>query len=102
MIRDLFAKFVALGDPIWSSPHEPPKDRRELGNAAKRLLDDPVLHLALLQVEDNLIRTWKASDSADHEGRERIYATYDGMRRFKGELQRMIGNASEQLNDANQ
>lgn len=102
MIRDLFAKFVALGDPIWSSPHEPPRDRKELGNAARQLLDDPVLHLALQSVEDNLIRTWKASDPADEEGRERVYAAYQGITRFKGELQRMIGNASEQLNDANQ
>lgn len=102
MIGNWFARFLAtVSDPIWSSPASPPKDRRELGQAAKRLLDDPVLHFALDRVEDNLIRTWKASDPADRDGRERIYATYDGMRRFKGELQRMIGNASESLNDAN-
>lgn len=97
MIRDLFAKFIALGDPIWSSPHAPPEDKRELGTYAKQLLDDPVLHLALERVEDTLIHTWKSSDPADQEGRERVYAAYQGMQRFKGELRRMIGDASEAL-----
>lgn len=100
MIGQWFARFVALGDPIWSSTASPPQDKRELGTYAKQLLDDPVLHLALERVEDTLIHTWKSSDPADQKGRERVYAAYQGMQRFKGELQRMIANAS--MNDADQ
>lgn len=88
--------FQELSEP-WTSPHEPPTDKKELGTYAKQLLEDPVLHLALERVEENLVRTWKASDPSDEEGRERIYAAYQGMQRFKGELHRMIANASEAL-----
>jgi hypothetical protein len=98
MIWGRFVRFMALDEASWRSPSAAPRDKRELGNAARQLLDDPVLHLALERVEDSLIQTWKTSDPADEEGRERVYATYLGMQRFRGELRRMIANAGDALN----
>lgn len=97
MTLNWFARFLAWNDPIWQSTAAPPTDRRELGTAARQLLDDPVLHLALERVEDKLMQTWRTSNPADEEGRERVYAAYLGMQRFRQELQIMVGSASEAL-----
>jgi hypothetical protein len=98
MVWGRFIRFLALDEMPWSASQAPPRDKKELGHAARQLLDDPVLHLALEKVEDSLIQTWKTSDPADEEGRERVYATYLGMQRFRGELRRMIANAGDALN----
>jgi hypothetical protein len=92
-----FTRFLVWNDPPWRSSSAPPNDKQELGTYAKQLLDDPVLHLALERVEDKLLHTWKNTEVADEEGRERIYMVYQGMQRFRQELRVMIGNASEAL-----
>ena len=101
MIWGRFVRFLALDEASWRSTSAPPTDRRELGTAARQLLDDPVLHLALERVEAKLMQTWKTSDPSDEEGRERVYAAYLGMQRFRQELQIMVGSASEALRPNN-
>lgn len=71
----------------------PPEDALRLGEQAKRLLEDPVLNAAFAAVERNLRDTWAASASHDTAGRERVFATLEGLQRAKGELHRMVGNS---------
>ena len=79
---------------LWRASSGPvPESQGELGEEARKLLDNPVLIEALERVERTLIETWKRSEPSDEEGREQVFAVYQGMQRFRGQLQQMIANA---------
>jgi hypothetical protein len=65
----------------------------QLGEAAKRLLDDPTLHLALTRVQAKLIETWKSTAIGEVEAREAAYRLHWAAEQFKSELRVMVGNA---------
>jgi hypothetical protein len=88
-----WARLFAEMSVPWRPGGPPPTDRQELGEEARRLLDNPVLHEAMDRVEQTLVETWKRSDPADAQGREAVFAVYLGMQRFRGQLQQMIANA---------
>jgi|SRR5580765_2007231 len=79
--------------PTWRSSEPAPSDPMQLGEAAKRLLDDPTLHLALTRVQAKLIETWKATEIDQVEAREAAYRLHWAADKFREELQRMVGNA---------
>jgi hypothetical protein len=89
-----WARFLAATDVPWRPFGEAPTDRQELGEEARKLLDNPTLHEAMARVERKLIETWKSSDPADAEGREVVFASYWALHRIRGELQVMIADAT--------
>jgi hypothetical protein len=50
-----------------------PTDKMQLGNHAKRLLDDPVMKLAFDGVAADLMKTWRETAHAETEKREDAY-----------------------------
>jgi hypothetical protein len=85
---------IAALPPPWAPAGPPPDDPGQLGAAAKRLLEDPVLHLALERIDRKLIETWKITDPGQVEAREAVFWQYKAVERFKGELQQMVGSAA--------
>jgi hypothetical protein len=79
--------------PTWRSSEPAPSDPMQLGEAAKRLLDDPTLHLALTRVQAKLIETWKSTAIGEVEAREAAYRLHWAAEQFKSELRIMVGNA---------
>jgi hypothetical protein len=78
---------------IWKASKPPPENKGEIGEAARHLLDDPVLHLALERVETRLVTTWKNTAAGEPAAREAAYSLLWGLQQFKGELRLMIAEA---------
>jgi hypothetical protein len=72
---------------------EPPTDRNVIASEAKRLLEDPVLLLALQRMQQRLVETWKSTGTADTAAREEMYRLHWAIEELRAELQRMIDNA---------
>ena len=53
------------------------------GQKARALLEDPLIAEALSLMERGVLDAWKASDGADHEGRERLYHYQRAIRQFR-------------------
>jgi hypothetical protein len=70
-----------------------PTDQMQLGEMAKRLLDDPVLNLALDRIQQKLADTWRNSAVGEVEAREAAYRMLWAAEHFKSELRIMLGNA---------
>lgn len=79
-------------DPVapWRSPHPAPEDKSELGRAARALLDDPVLHLALQRVQEKLVATWLNTAPGDSDAREAAYRLHWAAEQFRQELRLML------------
>jgi hypothetical protein len=88
-----WARFLAKVDIPWRPSAPPPTDRQELGEEARRLLDNPVLHEAMDRVERKLVDTWRNTAPGEDEQREAAYAMYWAMQQIRGELRIMIANA---------
>src|SRR5678815_1391942 len=86
--RHLFLK----GSLAWGTS-APPENKGELGDEARKLLDNPVLLLALNRVEEKLVATWKNTAAGDEEAREAAYSLLWGLKQFKGELGLMVAEA---------
>lgn len=71
---------------------EAPEDRSILGQHAKRLLDDPVLSLALERIERRLTDTWRNTAVGDDAGREAAYRLHWAVQQLKTELNAILGN----------
>lgn len=82
--------YAPVTDPDYVGP---PTDRSQLGAAAQRLINDPVLTLAFDRVAEKLTKTWQASDPSDSKGRERVYAMHHALSRVRSELNSLLGNA---------
>lgn len=82
------------GPEPWRSPHAPPEDASQLGEQAKRLLEDPVLQLAFDRVQAKLIESWKHTAAGQVEAREAAYRLLWASEQLKSELRVMIGNAA--------
>lgn len=90
----IFTRWGAkIWDERWRSTQMPPEDRGELGDEAKKLLDNPILHLALDRVEEKLTRTWQHTAPGEAQEREAAYAIYWAAQQFRSELRIMIANA---------
>lgn len=69
----------------------PPSDKAELASAAKRVLEDPVVQLALDRVQKRLYDSWRHTQvGAEHE-REEAYRLHWAVEELKSELRRMMG-----------
>jgi hypothetical protein len=77
----------------WRSTQPAPSDPMQLGEAARRLLDDPTLVLALERVQQGLIERWRVSKVGDVERREAMYHLHCAVEELKGELRQMLGTA---------
>ena len=88
--RFFSGSFVAEPWPATSSP--PPDEVVQLGIQAQRLLEDPVLRLALDRIQTKLVETWRQTQVGDHRGREAAYQMYWAAEQFKAELRQMIGS----------
>jgi hypothetical protein len=82
-----------LPRPPWRSTQPAPSDPMQLGEAARRLLDDPTLVLALERVQQRLVDTWRDSKVGDAEAREAAYRLHWAVEQFKAELRIMLGTA---------
>ena len=82
-----------LKPPQWRSTEPAPSDPMQLGEAARRLLDDPTLVLALERVQQRLVDTWRDSKVGDAEAREAAYRLHWAVEQFKAELRIMLGTA---------
>ena len=80
--------------PPADSAAPAPTDRMVLGAQAKRLLDDPVLQLALGAIDRKLVETWKSSAVGDDDGRHAAYCLHWAVDQLRRELQLMVSNAS--------
>lgn len=102
ILRDYFGKLS--GDMEVASWHyEPPPeevpgarppDKVQLGNHAKRLLDDPVMRLALEHVTADLMKTWRETAAEDREKREDAYRMLRALDGVEFKLRRFAGNAA--------
>lgn len=77
----------------WRTTQPPPSDPVQLGEAARRLLDDPTLHLALERVQQGLVESWCGTAAGEHEAREAAYRMWWSCEQFRTELRLMLGNA---------
>lgn len=77
----------------WGNPDDAPSDRRQLGAAAERLLNDSVLALAFERVENRLAKDWQESRLCDRDIREEAYHLHWALAQVRLELQKMLGNA---------
>ena len=77
----------------WRSTQPPPSDPSQLGEAARRLLDDPTLQLALERVQAKLIESWRNTAVGALEEREAAYRLWWASEQLKTELRIMLGNA---------
>jgi hypothetical protein len=96
LIWGRFARFwerpsIALA--AWRSTQPPPTDPLQLGEAAKRLLDDPTLQLALGRVQASFFEKWRDSALGQREAREEAYRMWWASEQLKTELRVMLGNA---------
>jgi hypothetical protein len=94
MILGRWARFRAMAMAPWQSVGDAPTDRQELGEEARRLLDNPTLHEAMNRVERKLIETWKNSALDEMRQRDAAYNMYWALQQIRGELRIMIANAS--------
>ncbi|HXI76525.1 MAG TPA: hypothetical protein VNH21_05280 [Steroidobacteraceae bacterium] len=79
--------------PRWRSTQPAPEDKMQLGENARRLLDDPVLHAALDRVQQKLIESWRNTAPGEGEAREAAYRLYWASELFRDELRLMLGDA---------
>jgi hypothetical protein len=95
MIWTPFAYWWASKLPLsrWASTQPAPRDPMQLGEGARRLLDDPTLVLALDRVQQRLVDTWRDSKVGDAEAREAAYRLHWAVEQFKAELRIMLGTA---------
>ena len=77
----------------WPQAVPPPENKGEIGEEARKLLDNPVLQLAMARIEQRLVNTWKNTETGDDERREATYACLWGLKEFRAELGRMIAEA---------
>lgn len=77
----------------WVSTQAPPENAGELGEEARKLLDNPVLHEALNRIERKLTLTWRSTAAGDEAGREAAYRLHWAVEALRAELQVMIANA---------
>lgn len=77
----------------WRSTQPPPSDPSQLGEAARRLLDDPTLQLALDRVQAKLVESWRNTAPGETEAREAAYRLWWASEQLKTELRIMLGNA---------
>lgn len=87
-------RFLTAAEMPWRPIGDAPSDRQELGEEARRLLDNPVLHEAMDRVEKKLVESWKNTAPGEDAEREAAYAMYWAMQQVRGELRVMIANAS--------
>lgn len=66
----------------------------QLGNHAKRLLDDPVMKLAFEHVTADLMKTWRETACEDTEKREDAYRMLRALDGVEFKLRRFAGNAT--------
>jgi len=79
---------------LWSrTPAEIPTDRRQLGMQGKRLLEDPVLALALDRIDRDLIETILGSAVSDTEAREAAYRLHWAKEQLRTQLALILGDA---------
>jgi len=90
----IWSRFFPDPADLWKSSQPLPPNKGEVGEEARKLLDNPVLHEALDRVERRLVETWRTSPIGDGEGREATYRLHWAVEELKAELRRMIGNAS--------
>lgn len=64
------------------------------GEAAKRLLEDPVLIEALERLERTYLDSWRRTDPKDTEGRERLWVALQVAEEFARNL-RAIADSGE-------
>lgn len=94
-----------VNEPPPDPPRQPaPTDPQRLGEHAKRLLDDPVLNLALDRIGEKIAGSWRNSKAGDSETREAAYRLHWVLEQFRAELRAMVGNAkvieAEKLREA--
>jgi hypothetical protein len=92
--RQLYAQYWGE-TPAWPPP-PPPESLGELGEEARKLLENPVLHEALGRIETKLVASWRGSAVGDDEAREAAYRLHWAVEQLKAELRLMIANASMQ------
>jgi hypothetical protein len=93
MIWGRFARFLAEVPRPWRSTQPVPQSQGELGEEARKLLDNPVLIEALDRIERKLTDTWRNSRAGDEAEREASYRLYWAVESLKAELRVMIANA---------
>lgn len=79
--------------PEWPAPGAPPDNLVQLGEAARRLLEDPVLQLAMQRVQQKLEEGWRRTAPGEQEAREAAYRLYWALEQVRQELRLMLGNA---------
>jgi hypothetical protein len=92
MLRS-WARFLAEVPRPWVSTQTLPQSQGELGEEARKLLDNPVLIEALDRIERKLVGSWRSSLVGDAAGREAAYRLHWAAEQFRAELRIMIANA---------
>ena len=93
MIRRFWGHWQQHRLTPWRSTQPPPSDPAQLGEAARRLLDDPTLQLALERVQAKLVESWRNTAVGASEEREAAYRLWWASEQLKTELRIMLGNA---------
>ena len=90
----IWSRFFPDPADLWKSSQPLPPNRSEMGEEARKLLDNPVLHEALDRVERKLIESWRNTTPGDEKAREAAYALHWAAQQFRAELRLMIANAT--------
>lgn len=64
----------------------------ERGEAARRLMEDPVMTEAFAKIKEVYTREWQGSAFADREDRERAYLMIAAVNRLQNQLTEVINN----------
>lgn len=77
-------------------PREVAESTSLLGEQARRLLDDPVLQLAIDVLDEDLCERWRHTKLGDAAGREELYRLHCAVREVEAKLKVFLGD-SERL-----
>jgi hypothetical protein len=87
----LFARLRRRGQ--GQIPKEVAESATLLGEQAKRLLEDPVLQLAIDVLDDELAERWRSTRVGDEAGRETLYRLHCALREIEARLKSFLGDA---------
>jgi hypothetical protein len=64
----------------------------DLGDAAQRLLDDPLLKDVFVRLREEYIRKWEAATARDVDGRERLWWAVRVVNEVQTDLSNIVSN----------
>jgi len=68
------------------------QERRARANAARRILDDPLVAETFSALEREYLKRWVESGFADRDGREELHRYVHVLRQFRAQFEAMVAD----------